>query len=173
MYKRKLNVLSMFVLVLSVLIFSSCNKDDELEGIDKELYDMASSSSGYTWFENSSAYLDKSSGSGHNYPFLRTRFNATAASRLDSTGRIYADTTFPEGSMIVKELYDGSKGLERYAILYKQSNNSNADANGWVWGYINSDETVAVSATEKGNACIGCHTQAGNIDYMLMNKFFP
>lgn len=168
-----INALVLAAMVWSVASLSSCSKDDKLEGIDKELYDMASSTSGYTWFENSSAYLDKSSGSGHNFPHLRTRFNATAASRLDSTGRIFADTTFPEGSMIVKELYDGSKGLERYAILYKQSNNSNADANGWVWGYINSDETVAVSATEKGNACIGCHTQPDNIDYMLMNKFFP
>lgn len=172
MRMKFINVLVLAAMVLSVASLSSCSKDDKLEGIDKELYDLASSTSGYTWFENSSAYLDKSSGSGHNFPFLRTRFNSTAASRLDSAGRIYADTTFPEGSMIVKELYDGSKGLERYAILYKESNNSNADANGWVWGYINSDETVAVSATEKGKACIGCHTQPDNIDYMLMNKFF-
>ena len=81
--------------------------------------------------------------------------------------------TFPEGSLIVKELYDNSTTLGRYAILYKKSGSSDADAKGWVWGYINADGGVAEAASKKGSSCISCHSQADNIDYMLMNKYFP
>lgn len=165
-------VLVTFVLILSVP-FSSCNKDEEAEGIDKQLLDMAENTSGFTWYKNDDALLDKSSGSGHDYPFLRTRFDAIASAMLDDDGKIMDSITFPEGSLIVKELYSDASSLDRYAILYKQSNNTYADANGWIWGYVNADGTVAVTAEDKGVQCIGCHNQEGNIDYMLMNKFFP
>ena len=80
---------------------------------------------------------------------------------------------FPDGSLIVKELYEDASTLARYAVLYKSTGHADADVNGWVWGYINEDETVAVPASEKGSQCIGCHSQEGSIDYVLMNKFFP
>jgi hypothetical protein len=82
-------------------------------------------------------------------------------------------STFPEGSLIVKELNDNSTTLGRYAILYKKSGSADADAKGWVWGYINADGGVAETASKKGSSCTSCHSQADNIDYMLMNKYFP
>jgi hypothetical protein len=134
---------------------------------------MAKGTSGFTWFKNSSSLLNKSSGSGHPQPFLRTRYNSIASAKLDSTGRIMKGAIFPEGSLIVKELHDNSTTLGRYAILYKKSGSADADAKGWVWGYINADGTVAEVASKKGTSCISCHSQADNIDYMLMNKYFP
>jgi len=171
-FKKIIFLIFAFTIVMTISL-SSCKKDKEAEGIDKQLLDMAQSTSGFTWYKNSSALLNKSSGSGHNYPFLRTRFNGIAASMLDTNGRIIEGAEFPENSFIVKELYNDASTLGRYAMLYKQSNNSSADANGWIWGYINADGTVAVSAEDKGQQCISCHLQDGNIDYMLMNKFFP
>jgi hypothetical protein len=153
--------------------FGSCKKDAAPVGTDKELYDMAKSTNGFTWFKNSSTLLNKSAGSGHPQPFLRTRYNSVAATMLDSTGKIMTNVTFPEGSFIVKELFDNSTTLGRYAILYKNSGSADADAKGWVWGYINADGSVTESATKKGSSCINCHSQADNIDYMLMNKYFP
>ena len=82
------------------------------------------------------------------------------------------NASFPDGSLIVKELTSGSS-VERYAILYKRSDSEHADDRGWVWGYVNEDGTVATTAEEKGAICTGCHLQPDNIDYMLMNKFFP
>jgi hypothetical protein len=152
---------------------TSCKKDKNTIGTDEELYEMSKTTSGFVWFKNSSDFLDKSSGSGHSQPFLRTRFNSIAASKLDSDGKIQSSAIFPEGSLIVKELHSSSTTLERYAILYKKSGSEDADAKGWVWGYINGDGTVAVSASTKGSSCISCHSQANNIDYMLMNKYFP
>lgn len=153
--------------------FTACKKDKTLSDTDQELFEMSKSTTGFTWFNNSSAVLNKSGGSGHPQPFLRTRYNSIAATKLDSLGRIIPGSTFPEGALIVKELLENASTLGRYAILYKKSTSEDADANGWVWGYINADGTVAVKASEKGNSCISCHTQSENIDYMLMNKYFP
>lgn len=159
--------------ILSISILQSCKKKDEISETDKQLYEMAKSTTGFTWYKNSGNLLNKSSGSGHSKPLLRTRYNSIAATMLDSTGKILSGAGFPEGSLIVKELYDNSTTLGRYAILYKKAGSIEADAKGWVWGYIDADGSVAAPASDKGSACISCHSQTDNIDYMLMNKYFP
>ncbi|HSA42994.1 MAG TPA: cytochrome P460 family protein [Bacteroidales bacterium] len=172
----KSNLVAVIVLMFflgGILTISSCKKDEQAAGTDKELYEMAKATSGFTWFKHSSSLLNTSSGSGHPQAFLRTRYNAVAATMLDSSGKIMTGATFPEGSLIVKELFDNATTLGRYAMLYKNPGSSDADAKGWVWGYINADGSVAEPASNKGSACISCHSQAGNIDYMLMNKYFP
>jgi hypothetical protein len=151
---------------------NSCKKEEQAEGIDKELLDMAKKSSSFTWYKNSDVKLNKSAGSGHPQALLRTRYNAIAATKLDSNFKIMADAKFPEGSLIVKELYDNANTLSRYAILLKSAKRAEADANGWVWGYVNPDGTVAEPASNKGSDCRSCHSQKDNIDYMLMNKYF-
>ncbi|MFN5418330.1 MAG: cytochrome P460 family protein [Flavobacteriia bacterium] len=160
-------LISCFVFILS------CKKDTTLSGTDAELYEKSKSTAGFTYFKNSDELLDKSSGTGHSHPFLRTRYNATAATKLDSNGKIIEGAVFPEGSLIVKELFENATTLDRYAILYKNSTSPDADAKGWVWGYIEADGKVAEPASNKGASCINCHTQSGSIDYMLMNKYFP
>jgi hypothetical protein len=155
------------------IIIDSCKKEEKGTGTDKELYDMAIVTTGFTWYKHSSVILNKSAGSGHSQPFLNVRYNTIAAAKLDSAGKLKPGTAFPEGSLIVKELYDKSKNIERYAILYKSSKHQDADPKGWVWGYINYDGSVSEPASRKGSACINCHSQINNIDYMLMNKFFP
>jgi len=171
---RKIEIKLFSILVISCFIsLSSCEKDKAAIEIDKQLFDLAKSPSGFVWFKNSDELLAKSSGSGHPQDFLRTRYNSIAATQLDANGKIIEGTTFPEGSLIVKELYEDASTLDRYAILYKDSENEYADANGWVWGYINANGSVAVSADTKGSSCISCHSQTNNIDYMLMNKYYP
>jgi hypothetical protein len=171
---KKLTIVSiLFFCIINILLINSCKKEKEAEGIDKEMFDMAVLTSGFTWYKNSDNFLAKSTGSGHPETFLRTRFNTIASQNLDSLGKVIEGSTFAEGSMIVKELHNGENNLNRYAILYKKSGNPNADAKGWVWGYINTNATVAEPAANKGSACISCHLQQGNIDYMLMNLYFP
>lgn len=143
------------------------------EDIDTQLYQMALTTDGYSWYKNSDALLPKSSGTGHSNPFLRTRYNATASLFLDSNGMVIPGTEFLDGATIVKELISDDGDIERYAILFKDSDHTYADANGWVWGYINADGTIAAEAANQGAACINCHSQADNIDYGLMNKAFP
>lgn len=167
----RIPILSACFLILLAIV--SCQKDPTATGTDKELYDMALSENGFTWYKNSNVLLNRSSGSGHSQPFLRTRYNSVSAAKLDPAGKVMNGTIFPEGSLIVKELWENSSSLERYAILYKQTTHPDSDNKGWVWGYINSDGTVAESASEKGSSCKSCHSQAGNIDNTLMNIYFP
>lgn len=173
MNRKITSILVIFILLASILTLDSCKKNKEAEGTDKELYDMAKETSGFIWYKFSNALLDKSSGSGHSFPYLKTRYNSIAAMQLDSVGKIQEGAIFADGSLIVKELYDDATTIGRYAVLYKDPGSGEADANGWVWGYINSDGSVSVSAEDKGSQCISCHSQEGAIDYMLMNKFFP
>ena len=81
----------------------------------------------------------------------------------------------PEYSKAYNRLTIGAAKADffRYAILYKKPSDSNADASGWVWGYINANNTVATPASEKGSGCRGCHSQSNNIDLNLMNTYFP
>ena len=90
-------IFNLFICLSCMWTINSCKRDGQANGTDKELYEMAQSTSGFTWFKNSSSLLDKSSGSGHSFPFLRTRYNSIAASKLDSDGNIMADAIFPEG----------------------------------------------------------------------------
>lgn len=167
------NTFKFSIVTLALFTIVACSKDKTGKQIDKELYDLANTSEGFVWFKYSDAYLPQSSGSGHNFPKLRTRFNAVAAQMLDSVGKIQTGITFPEGALIVKELVNDDNSLARYAVLLKDSESKFADEQGWVWGYINTDESIAISAVEKGQDCISCHQQSENIDYVLMNKFFP
>ncbi len=173
---RPMKIFNSCFLFLSLLIglFMSCTKDKGLDTKDKELYQLALQSDGYFWYKNSDSLLDKSSGSGHE-GYLRTRFNSIASSRLDTSGKISGSAAFPEGSVIIKELFTTKQfsSLRRYAILQKKSDDKLADKNGWVWGYVNPDGTVAHSANLKGEGCNSCHSQGGNVDYVLMKKYFP
>jgi len=165
----------LFGLVILAITIQSCKKDEPqpAEGIDLQLYEMALETTGFVWYKNSDEQLGKSSGSGHNFPFLRTRYNATAAAQLDVDGKVNANASFANGSFIVKELNNGDGSIGLYAILYKMTTSEYADNRGWVWGYIYPNGDVATTAVDKGAICTSCHLQSENIDYMLMNKFFP
>lgn len=168
---RSTSIFTVFLIAAATMLFQAC-KHEPNTIVDQELLDMAMETTGFTWYKNSDAWLPASDGTGHNYSNLRTRYDSIAATQLDSNGMVLANAVFPEGSFIVKELSNNNT-VQRYAMLYKQSDNEHADDNGWVWGYVDSDGKISESASQKGSICIGCHTQSENIDYMLMNKFFP
>lgn len=168
---RTLNVLSGLLLI--VLGFFGCKHEPDADPTDALLLGMARNSDGHVWYKNSDAFLPRSVGSGHTQALLRTRFDPVAASILDANGKVLTDTVFPVGSLIVKELWDDASTLSLYAILYKRPENQNADADGWVWGYVQPDGTARQPASNQGSACRSCHGQADNIDFSLMNKFFP
>lgn len=170
--KKTIPILIFVLICLIHVLLPACAKE-EAAGTDKELLDMAQATTGFTWYKNSNILLAKSNASGHSEAFLKTRFNSTAASKLDAGGKLIDGTSFPDGSLIVKELYKNESTLNRYAILYKKPGHPDADEKGWVWGYINADGTVAAAASQKGAGCKSCHSQGGNIDYLLMKKFFP
>ncbi len=173
MKNTKLSIFVSVVIGLLIVLISSC-KYKNVEGrLETEIFNKAKSTDGFVWFKYSNISLQKSSGSGHEQPLLKTRYNEVAASQLDSLGRIKTGAAFPEESMVVKELLDGIGNIQVYAVLYKKSKHPSADSKGWVWGYYNKDGTVRISSSLKGKDCSGCHSQTGHEDYMLMNKYYP
>lgn len=169
------------VVGLGMMALESCTKESGVPQpdpvqvapiADSTLYRLAYTYDGFTWYKFSDSILDRSSGSGHNPPLFRTRFNTIAAAQLDSSGKVAVGAVFPNGSYIVKELHQ-TQYLDRFAVMYKKTDDPNADRNGWLWGYINPNGTIAYSVKEKGGQCTNCHSQSGNIDAVLMNKFYP
>lgn len=160
----------------ATLVFTACKKDEPVaapDTTDRDLSTDTRAATGFTWFGKADSLRAKSSGSGHNTPWLRTRYNALAAAQLDAAGRVRAGAVFATGALIVKELHPTrTGGLTEYAVMRKDPTNANAAANGWVWAYLKADGTVSISATQKGTGCVGCHAQADHIDATLMNKFF-
>ncbi|HXH18206.1 MAG TPA: cytochrome P460 family protein [Chitinophagales bacterium] len=161
-------------LVLSALagffFLSRCN-EEEATGIDKELFDEATASAGFSYYINTPAITPSSPQSAHN-AYMRVRFNSVAQSALDNvTGELPAGASFPNGSMIVKELYDSpTEPVVLYAIMKKDSSNANAGAN-WLWAEIKPDRSVAFPATKKGSSCTGCHSMNSR-DYTRIFDIF-
>ncbi len=174
-----MTIFKSFKLITSAALFlivaiqlPSC-KNDPPDGIDSQMYEMGRSESGFIWYKNSSAQLNSSGLTGHSEPKQRTRYNMTAASVLTSEYKIMEGAVFPNGSLIVKELYKSNGNLSTLAMLYKKPDAPEADADGWVWGYFNEKGGVRASASEKGSQCRSCHSQTGAIDFNLMNLAHP
>lgn len=165
--------LSTALVIPALLAVTGCEHKDTEDPSDAELLELAMDDAGFAWYRESDALLPKSPGSGHAQALLRTRYNSIAATVLDTNGKVLPDTTFPAGSAIVKELFDDASTLAQYAILFKKPSHPYADADGWVWGYVQRDGEVREPSRNKGSACRGCHGQENNIDFTLMNAYFP
>ena len=150
---KKVTVLSLFVAFF--IIIQACKKETEL---DKSLLAEVEQT-GYVYYQNGDILQPE--GSSPHGPF-KLRFNGIAASVLDSLGELPVGATFPDGSIIVKDVYSGGN-ITLYAIMKKDAGNDDA-GNGWLWAEIEPGGTVAHSTSKKGNGCVGCHNDNPNRD---------
>ncbi len=174
---------SSFKIALSCLVVLylavSCSNNSSIQPGTTALTDAsiaitAKTTAGFVWYKKSDALMTKGANSGHPEPFLRTRYNATAAAQLDANGKVKTGAIFDEGSVIVKELIASDRTtITTYAVLIKQKSDPNADASGWVWNELTGAGAVAYPISNKGAGCIPCHSIAGNIDKTLMNNDHP
>jgi len=137
---------------------------------DADLSARARAASGWTYYKNRPDTLLRSAGSGHAEARLRTRFNAVAAALLESNGKVRVGASFPDSSLIVKELFIGGS-LSRYAVMMKLRGSANASAGGWLWAYYAPDGSTQIGIGGKGGACVGCHSTG--VDYTRMNDSHP
>ena len=128
------------IFLILLTIFTGCKDEDSNPGnsspanfSDADFYTMAKTTTGFTYFNNSTDKLTRAPGSGHTQPTLSTRYNAKAASQLDTLFKVKSSANFPDSSFVVKELYNADGTVAIYAFMYKLKNDPNADANGWIW----------------------------------------
>ena len=110
----------------------------------------------YTLFPNLDAGADGilPASSAHQ-PLIRVSLNATAASALRD-GRLPTGATFPDGSVIFKEVLTSGRMPSVYAVMYRDRANANA-GNGWLWAELRPNGGVDYSIANHGSACTGCH----------------
>lgn len=163
-----------------LLVIACSGSDDDTGGVtppsgstdvtDATLSALARASTGWTYYKNRSDTLLRSVQSGHAEARLRTRFNARAATLLDANGKVRAGASFPDSSLIVKELIIGG-ALNRYAVMYKLRGSATAGTGGWLWAYYAPDGSPQIAIAGRGTACQGCH--GAGIDHVRMNDSHP
>jgi hypothetical protein len=127
-----------------------------INNIDSFLIARSYDTSNMYWYKDSDSVLRSSGPSAHKR-YFRVRFNKTAKNALTDQGKLPVGGSFPEGSLIVKELYDTTTGeMKLLAILFKDPL-SNYSANGWLWAELKPDGGEYVTAKEKGVQCVSCH----------------
>lgn len=158
--------------LLSLLLFLAANcKQEDITLEETAIYEAVKGSIGFAFYKNDSSILESSDESPH-ADFFRVRFNAIAQAALIDNGKLPADSVFPQGSLVVKELYDSEAGeMTVLSVMKKDSTNSNS-INGWVWVEFEADGALHYSSGDKGGNCKSCHSN-NDRDFVRLFNLFP
>ncbi|MEO6303283.1 MAG: hypothetical protein ABIP51_08920, partial [Bacteroidia bacterium] len=81
------------------------------------------------------------------------------------TGKLPIANKMPNGSLIVKDVYDGNGNITVHAFMYKRSGS-------WIWGEIKPNKEVLFSVNNNSSLCTGCHSAPGNRDFVRTFSFY-
>jgi hypothetical protein len=145
-------------------IFYSCSKDvginPSLAYSDKALFDSCRNEKAFSYYMNNPGAIY--SGANGPHGAFKLKFNKIALKALSDNGKLPVGSSFPNGSMIVKEVQQNGM----YALMYKKTGS-------WLWAEINADGSVAYSVNkEAGAGCISCHSQSGHRDLVVSFNFY-
>lgn len=145
-------------LLIVSLAFSdvSCKK----KKTNTSLYDESKGAE-LSFYKGKDTIYSAAGGSPHGN--FKLKFNATAFSKLDASGKLPSGTSFDNGSLIVKEVYTGNT-LTLYAVMKKDSK-SKFSSKDWVWAEFEPDGKVYYNVSKKGEGCVSCHSTSTNRDY--------
>lgn len=160
-----------FVLVFIVVVFFSACVNHEFRDVAESVNTNESlftelDAGTYQYYQNG-ATLPPASASPHGS--FRLRFNDIASSSLDNSGELPVNSTFKEGSIIVKEVYRNNE-LSLYAVMKKATTDPSA-ANGWLWAEYALDGIAVFSINQKGTSCTNCHSETPNRDFVRTFDF--
>jgi hypothetical protein len=156
-----MKIAGLFILALIILV--ACTKKvgtnpdlaysdfAMLDSINKPLY----------YYKNNSTIIYPGTSGPHGPHKLR--FNSIGFKALVDSGKLPLSKKMPDGSLIVKDVYDGNNAISYYAFMYKLSGS-------WIWGEIKPNKQVLFSVNQNPSVCIGCHSQTGNRD--LVTSFY-
>ena len=108
----------------AIVAASAACSSDPLKGLtpgtgaevsDAALFGLIPSGPSWSFYKRSSTPITRSS-RPHPESNALVRYNARAATQLDAEGKVRRDAVFPDSSIIVKELSNGST-LNTYAVM--------------------------------------------------------
>lgn len=165
---KKLSILVSLIALVAVL--HSCKKKTPEGQIDDNALYQLTQNSGFTYYQNDPKRLHAASVSPHSN-FVRVSFNSWAQSALDANGVLPTGSSFPDSSIVLKEVFDDSvSSVSMYAVMMKMSNHANA-GDGWLWAEYNPGGGVVVSLTKEGGDCVSCHSDGANRDLVRTFEF--
>ncbi len=149
-------------IALLLMFAQSCKKEEE--AYDVSLWNEINES-GYTYYTGTPGITAAVGNSPHG--FERVKFNGIAQQALGPDGKLPAGSTFPDGAVIVKEIFTDANGtIELYAVM-KKNPSSPVAGSGYEWAEFSPDGSVTFSTEKKGNGCISCHSGNPNRDLVL------
>jgi Cytochrome P460 len=153
-----------FLFFVALVGLTSCKKDatDDPSGADGTLFALINNNQ-FAYYKGNNAILQPAGTSPHG-PF-KLRFNAKALSALDSTGKLPKGASFPDSSIVLKEVFDG-ENLKQLVPMMKMQNDKNA-VSGWIWAQYDAKGKILYSATKQGGKCVSCHSANGHRDYTI------
>jgi len=162
-YLYVMKIIPVSIILLCVLI--SCTKDQgrnpSLAYTDFALADSCAQSY-HKYYKNDVTTL--LSGAHGPHGTFKLRFNPIAFKALTDNGKLHLGNSFPEGSLIIKDIYSGGT-LNLYALMYKKSGT-------WLWAEIEPGGSIHHSITSAESICTGCHSQSGNRDFAVSFNFY-
>ena len=170
-------MIRIFLGIALLISIGSC-KNDPLAGLepgtgpavsDADLFILTQSGPGWVFYKRSSTPITRS-GAVHPEPQILVRFNPKAATQLDAAGKIRPGASFPDSSVIVKEL--ATNGIvSTLAVMMKLRGSASAGFDGWIWAEFGRTGQSKYSTAGRGAACSACHSSG--IDYTRMNDSHP
>jgi hypothetical protein len=152
-----------FSFVLLALVATGC-KHPTTTSDDQAIIDEVMTGT-LLFYQGNDVVLNGAGNSPHgNFKLL---FNQTAWNALDSTGKLPVGGTFPDGSLVVKEIIKGGS-TDLYAVMQKKPSSGLSNL-GWVWNEFKPNGGLVIGAEDKGSACVGCHR--GNTNRDFTNSF--
>lgn len=136
---------------------------------DATLFALSQPDASWTFYKRSAVPFKRSS-QAHTESHALVRYNTFAASALDPEGKVRANASFPDSSIIVKELSNGTT-ITTLAIMMKLRGSASAGHGGWVWAEFGPTGAVKYPTKGRGAACSSCH--ASGIDFTRMNDSRP
>lgn len=151
------------LLLVLVLVFCTKKqgKNPALAYTDSALLDSCNAENLYYYKDDPTLVL---SGKAGPHGTFKLRFNSIAYKALTDNGNLPQNGSFPEGSLIVKDIYQGGS-VSLYALMYKKSGS-------WLWAEIEPGGSVHYSVNKNPSTCTGCHGQPGNRDLALTFHFY-
>lgn len=155
----------------------SC-KGDPLAGLepgtgptvsDAALLALTQTGPGWVFYKRTATPITRS-GAVHEEPQALVRFNPIAATQLDAAGKVRAGASFPDSSVIVKDLMTNG-ALRTVAVMMKLRGSASAGFDGWIWAEFQPSGATRYSTSNRGAACSSCHSPG--IDYTRMNDSHP